>query len=638
MIRQRTIEDIVHDKFQQIIYSINQPAAARDFQSVFWNIAYFDQPYFHGMFDNFVFPDGTAPKWETLSFLQKEFMKWFNHERLREVLTFPVETMNLLNDKKNYVDQEYADLTAQMYAEGHSFFTYTSDSVDSLASCCFGGETMTLTKSSNGVNYMSFKDLYESKYIDVKKNFTIFHNGSWVKGRTIRLPAKKMYKITTANKKMVYATEDHIFPTSTGNKNACELTTSDYLMFNTRTLCAVPEKDKHLTYAQGCLIGMYLGDGSSENRSETFTPTISLSLNKEKFASTTDLVLESLQEIDPEATYHLGKSYNNVYPTSIRNRKVYDFIKEYVIGNYCYEKELNMDCLLQSVEFRRGIIDGMYMTDGGNSNRIYTTSPKLAENLEAVLTSLGMQSVIDVSDRTDEPVIIRGEEFSRHYPLYCIRFYGVTNKRTNGNIYKVQNNSMYFRITDIHPVDRDDEYVYCFEMENKDEPYFTLPNGMITHNCRLRNEVQENTFSYTLGAGGVSTGSKGVITININRLVQDAVNAGKPIQKAVREQVDKVHKYLLAYNELVKDSLNAGLLGVYNAGYISMEKQYLTIGINGFVEGAEFLGIKIGPNEAYFNYGEMILKPIYEMNRAAKTNDVMFNTEFVPKMCGHLAA
>ena len=78
--------------------------------------------------------------------------------------------------------------------------------------------------------------------------------------------------------------------------------------------------------------------------------------------------------------------------------------------------------------------------------------------------------------------------------------------------------------------------------------------------------------------------------------------------------------------------------GVYNAGYISMDKQYLTIGINGFVEGAEFLGIKIGPNKDYFNYGEMILKPIYEMNRASKTDEIMFNTEFVPKMCGHLAA
>lgn len=69
-----------------------------------------------------------------------------------------------------------------------------------------------------------------------------------------------------------------------------------------------------------------------------------------------------------------------------------------------------------------------------------------------------------------------------------------------------------------------------------------------------------------------------------------------------------------------------------------MDKQYLTIGINGFVEGAEFLGIEISPNDRYFEYGKIILEPIYTANRAAKTDSIMFNTEFVPKMCGHLAA
>lgn len=280
---QKTLGQLVEDKFQQVVHSINQPAAARGYQAVFWNIAYFDEPYFKGMFDNFVFPDSSEPNWETVSFLQKRFMKWFNKERLSYELTFPVETLNLLNDGKEYVDKEWADFGAEMYSEGHSFFTYTSDSVDSLASC-----------------------------------------------------------------------------------------------------------------------------------------------------------------------------------------------------------------------------------------------------------------------------------------------------------------------------------------------------------CRLKNEVQDNTFSYTLGAGGVSTGSKGVMTININRLVQNAKRDGIDISEAVREQVKKIHKYLLAFNEIVKDNFKANLLTAYNAGYISLDKQYLTIGINGFVEGAEFLGIDISPNEQYFAYGESILKPIYEENRKARTSEVMFNTEFVP--------
>lgn len=146
----------------------------------------------------------------------------------------------------------------------------------------------------------------------------------------------------------------------------------------------------------------------------------------------------------------------------------------------------------------------------------------------------------------------------------------------------------------------------------------------------MKNGITENVFSFTLGAGGISTGSKAVITTNVNRLVQDAVRDGADISERVREQARKNQKYLLAFNEILKDELKAGLLPIYNAGYISLEKQYLTQGINGFVEGAEFLGIDISPNEEYYKYGEMILRPIFEENKKARTKEVMFNTEFVP--------
>lgn len=287
----RTLDDVITAVFQQVVYSLNQPAAARNFQSVFWNVSYFDKPYFHGIFEGFYFPDGTQPNWDGVNWLQKRFMKWFNKERLVAPLTFPVETVNLLDDKKNYVDKEWEDFTAEMYAEGHSFFTYRSDSVDSLSSC-----------------------------------------------------------------------------------------------------------------------------------------------------------------------------------------------------------------------------------------------------------------------------------------------------------------------------------------------------------CRLKNQIQSNEFSFTLGAGGVSTGSKGVITININRLVQNAISEDKDISETIREQVQKIHKYHLAFNAIIEEHFDNGLLPVYKAGYISLEKQYLTIGINGFVEAAEYLGIEPTPNEKYFKYGETILKPIWEENRKAKTDKIMFNTEFVPSLffSGHV--
>lgn len=426
---QKTLGQLVEDKFQQVVHSINQPAAARGYQAVFWNIAYFDEPYFKGMFDNFVFPDGSEPNWETVSFLQKRFMKWFNKERLSYELTFPVETLNLLNDGKEYVDKEWADFGAEMYSEGHSFFTYTSDSVDSLASCCFDGKQECLIKGQNGsYKTISFENLYKFTNNPQRNEYNIFHKGEWKKGKIIRLRSDwhTMYEIITVDNQRLVVTDNHLFPTPTNDKCADELTTDDYL----------------LSY--------------SEN--------------------------------------------------GVRNVK----------------------------------------------------------------------------------------------------------------------------IKSITPIEYNDEYVYCFEMEDEDEPYFTLPNGIITHNCRLKNEVQDNTFSYTLGAGGVSTGSKGVMTININRLVQNAKRDGIDISEAVREQVKKIHKYLLAFNEIVKDNFKANLLTAYNAGYISLDKQYLTIGINGFVEGAEFLGIDISPNEQYFAYGESILKPIYEENRKARTSEVMFNTEFIP--------
>lgn len=135
--KKRTIKDVIDNCFQQVVHSMNMPAGNRGYQTVFWNVGYFDKPYFDGVFGEFKFPDGTKPKWETLSWLQKHFMKWFNKERESYLLTFPVETMALLTDgNDDFLDKEYADFTAEMWAEGHSFFCYLSDSPDSLSSCC----------------------------------------------------------------------------------------------------------------------------------------------------------------------------------------------------------------------------------------------------------------------------------------------------------------------------------------------------------------------------------------------------------------------------------------------------------------------------------------------------------------------
>lgn len=149
--RPMTIDKQIEQYFQQIVYTINQPIGARGLQSVFWNVSYFDREFFNGMFGNFVFPDMTTPDWESLSWIQKKFMTWFNNERLKTILTFPVESFALVYKDGKFADQESADFVAEEYARGHSFFTYISDTVDSLSSCCRLRNAVT-TKEFNFTN------------------------------------------------------------------------------------------------------------------------------------------------------------------------------------------------------------------------------------------------------------------------------------------------------------------------------------------------------------------------------------------------------------------------------------------------------------------------------------------------------
>lgn len=420
--RHRTIDKMICDKFEQVVYTLNAPAGARNLQSIFWNIAYFDKPHFEGMFENFVFPDGTPMQWDSVSWLQKRFMRWLNNERTKRVLTFPVETLNLLDDGTDYVDNEWADYAAQMLSEGHSFFIYRSNSVDSLASCCFSGGTVFLTADGKKHKFNDYKDGDEVKVIS-----PITHE-----------------------------------------------------------LCAA-------------------------------------------------------------------------------------HVKQYG------------PALMQDITFR-----------AGDTVRVVTATP----NHEWILLGGKRTNKLKVGDA-----------------LW-------------GNLYKVES---------IKPCEGT-QMAWCLDV-NDDTHAFYLDGAVPTGNCRLRNEMQDNTFSYTLGAGGVATGSKGVITINMNRLIQNCTAAHEDMVKAVREQVQKIHKYLTAFNELLKEEFKAKLLPVYDAGYISLEKQYLTIGINGFVEGCEFLGYDISPDdEGYIEFTNKVLTAIYEENRAARTDELMFNTEYVPRMSGHEAA
>ena len=174
---------------------------------------------------------------------------------------------------------------------------------------------------------------------------------------------------------------------------------------------------------------------------------------------------------------------------------------------------------------------------------------------------------------------------------------------------------------------------FTAEMYSEGHSFFTYMSDnadSLSSCCRLRNEIQDNGFSYTLGAGGVSTGSKSVLTINLNRCIQYAVNHEIDYKEYLAEIVDLTHKVQLAYNENLKEFQKHGMLPLFDAGYINMSRQYLTIGVNGLVEAAEFLGLQITDNPDYLSFVQGVLGIVEEYNKKYRTKDVLFNCEMIP--------
>ncbi len=174
---------------------------------------------------------------------------------------------------------------------------------------------------------------------------------------------------------------------------------------------------------------------------------------------------------------------------------------------------------------------------------------------------------------------------------------------------------------------------FTAEMYSEGHSFFTYMSDnadSLSSCCRLRNEIQDNGFSYTLGAGGVSTGSKSVLTINLNRCIQYAVNNNLSYTDFLTDIIDLCHKVQLAYNENLKALWKNGMLPLFDAGYINISRQYLTIGVNGLVEAAEYMGIQINDNPDYLKFVQTVLGLVEKKNKEYRTKEVMFNCEMIP--------
>lgn len=241
--KEKTIRSQIHQYWQQIVYTTMQPVSSRGYQSIFLNFSYFDRPFFEGMFGEFMFPDGTKPDYDSLCWIQKEFMMWFNTERLKCVLTFPVETVTLLYKDGKFADEDMFNFVCDEYARGHSFFTYISDTVDSLSSCCFKGDEVIQLHDKNGDKfYTSIKDFVDSQNSEINKHgeklidkyYIDSHNivnditeSVQITGILKKKYTGKMYKIYTNENNYITVTSDHILKCIDKQGNYVEVKAED---------------------------------------------------------------------------------------------------------------------------------------------------------------------------------------------------------------------------------------------------------------------------------------------------------------------------------------------------------------------------------------------------------------------------
>lgn len=228
-IKQRTVRNSIYKAFKQFIYGVNQPAGNRSYQSPFTNIQYFDKTYFTGIFENFYYPDGSKPEWKAVDTLQRIFMKFFNELRTKQILTFPVESLCMVHDGKDIIDKEYKDFCAEMYAEGHSFFTYISDSVDSLSSCCrlrnelqentfnpTSGLVGVMTGSCNVITLNMNRIVQDHERLSSERSKLFKNRGESLKAYLVDI-LERVYKYHIAFKTMLYDLEEKgMFTASNG--------------------------------------------------------------------------------------------------------------------------------------------------------------------------------------------------------------------------------------------------------------------------------------------------------------------------------------------------------------------------------------------------------------------------------------
>ena len=414
----------------------------------------------------------------------------------------------------------------------------------------------------------TIQNLYGGNKAD--KTYNIMLNGELKRAQLHRFDNLDFYKIRTVNGHEIIFSGNHQNLVLGGKiKTTDQLTTEDYLPFNTKTYA----DGEGLSYENGLMVGAFMGDGSLK---DDYTVVYSLN-GTTKTQIMTDIIQIATALFG--AKINTNQVGNNCINVNITSRMLRGLIEEYISGK-ALDKELNTKCINRSVEFRQGIVAGLLATDGTTEkNRIYTSSEKAVETICTMLASLGIPTRITTDNRTSEDGKLSDNA------CYCIRMYNVSNGQPSyGDIYTKKDGFMWFRIESIEKIEGGSSIGYCFEVLDDEEPYFMLPSGLVTHNCRLRldlRELRKKTGGF-FGAGE-NTGSIGVVTINLPRLAYES-ETEKDFYAGLDHLMDIAARSLKIKREVVSKLLDAGLYPYTKAYLGGFDNHFSTIGIVGMNE------------------------------------------------------
>jgi len=549
--------------------------------------------------------------------------------KLREKYTdYETEVIcsNQLNISK-FQDEEFARWCSDHNVKWQDSNFFISDNVGVLSNCPLSGDTQILYWSEHYQEYKisPIHDVYYNYLRKGVEDIKVISNGKEIKCKINKFNETPNYLITLVNGATIQTTAHHL--NKVLNKDFVEtkdLTINDYLPVSLKTF----EKTNHLSYEEGKIIGMFLGDGSYKDKNE-----VTFSLNRETDKDDIDFLSTYCVEkfgakISKTELISAISGKNTCINIKVNSKYMRGLIEQFVIGDRALNKAINLKALSCSLEFRKGILDGLYTTDGGNSNRIYTSSKKLKDSLIAMLSTMGIAAVVNEDNRKNR----LGKNTN-----YTIRWYTPKSKTKRKNVYEIKDGYMWFKIKSIEKIDTISATSYCLEVLDKAEPIFMLPNGIHTHNCRLLSDTSKlDGFINSIGGTALSIGSCRVSTINLVRIAYETKFKKEKYLELLKERVILDCKALYSMRHILKRNIEKGLLPNYCEGGLELSKQYCTIGILGLYEVMDLFGF-IETNELGFkHYSEKAIefaKEIFNVINTTKdnfTDEFTFNVESIP--------